>query len=94
MTGRLGSRIRLPFPTARELARSLGVTSQAHWHRYRVQNPSICKHLPHSPHAYYKKEGFQGYSDFFGFTHYFADATAVSSRKLRCGIHGREGIAM
>ena len=54
----------LPFPEARALARSLGLTSQKRWEElYRSKDrPS---NIPYSPHRIYKNDGWIGSKDFF-----------------------------
>jgi hypothetical protein len=55
----------LPFEEARELARGLGLKSQAEWQRFSKEGKRP-KNLPSHPNLHYAKDGWSGYGDWLG----------------------------
>ena len=58
----------LPFPKAREFARSLKLKSQKEWIEWKKNNKEI--NIPLNVSGVYKYEGYKGLSDFLGYNTY------------------------
>ena len=55
----------LPFPKAKEYARSLGLNSSDEWEKLSKEKGHP-KGIPYSPYKVYKNEGWNGWGDFLG----------------------------